>query len=182
MLDDCVVVGEAGDGATGVAAALELASDVVLMDLSMPGMSGIDATRRIMAAQPHVGIAVMTMLSTAPSAKPCGREPAATWSKAREPRKILDVLRGVHAGRAVLGAPAGLARRRRARRPIPRTHAARTGNPHPPSGQHVNGRHRRGLGLSDKTVRNHLSWIFTKLQVVDRAAAIVKAREAGLPH
>ena len=61
-IPDLEVSAVAGDGAAGVDAALALQVDIVLMDLAMPGLSGIEATRKLAAAAPHIGIVAMTML------------------------------------------------------------------------------------------------------------------------
>ena len=63
-IPDLEVSAVAGDGAAGVDAALALQVDIVLMDLAMPGLSGIEATRKLAAAAPHIGIVAMTMLGT----------------------------------------------------------------------------------------------------------------------
>ena len=186
-VEDCEVVAEAGDGATGVAAAFEHDPDVVLMDLSMPGMSGIDATRRILTAQPHIGVVVMTMLAADDAVGEALRAGARGYVVKGAPRdEILHALRGVRAGGAVLGtAVAG-------------SLGGLLGSPAPDPFPELTPREREilnllaanaptahiasVLGVSDKTVRNHQSSIFTKLAVVDRAAAVIKAREAGYPR
>lgn len=61
-LPDMTIVGEASDGEEAVAMALELQPDIILMDLHMPNLNGIEATRRILQASPHIGILVLTML------------------------------------------------------------------------------------------------------------------------
>jgi DNA-binding NarL/FixJ family response regulator len=186
-LDDCDVVAEAGDGATGVAAALELQPDIVLMDLAMPGMSGTDATRRIVAAQPHVGVVAMTMLADEAAVGEALRAGARGYVvKGAGAAEILDALRGVHAGRAVLGA--GVART------LGGLVGAAPPDPFPDltprefevlnllAASATTEQIARTLGLSVKTVRNHLASILTKIEAVDRAAAVSKARDAGLPR
>ena len=102
-------------------------------------------------------------------------------------REILDAIRGVHAGQAVIGsrhrAPARRPRRRppRPRTPSPTspTASARSSTCSPAGATTIQIADR--LGLSPKTVRNHLSSTFTKIEAVDRTQAVLKARAAGLP-
>jgi DNA-binding NarL/FixJ family response regulator len=185
-IEDLDVVGVAGDGATGVQAALELQPDVVLMDLAMPGTPGIEATRRLTAAAPHIGVVVMTMLEDDEAVVQALRAGARGYLvKGARQNEILDVVRGVSAGRAVIGATV-------ARQLSTLVTGGAPADPFPEltarerdvlaaltagaSTAQVAGR----LGLSDKTVRNHVSSILTKLEVPDRTQAVLKARAAGL--
>jgi DNA-binding NarL/FixJ family response regulator len=177
----------AGDGASGVDAALAHQVDIVLMDLAMPGgVSGIDATRRLAAAAPHIGVVVMTMLEDDDAVMQALRAGARGYLvKGAHQNEILDVVRGVHAGRAVIGA--SVARQ---------LSTLVTGGAAAESFPDLTARERdvlaaltagastaqvaSRLGLSDKTVRNHVSSILTKLEVPDRTQAVLKARAAGL--
>jgi DNA-binding NarL/FixJ family response regulator len=186
---DFEVSAVAGDGASGVDAALAQQVDVVLMDLAMPGgISGIDATRKLAAAAPHIGIVVMTMLEDDDMVVQALRAGARGYLvKGAAQREILDTVRGVHAGQAVMGAD------------IARRLGGLVGSPAPEDPfPDLTGRERETLnllaggastvqiadrlGVSSKTVRNHLSSIFTKLEAVDRTQAVLKARAAGLPR
>jgi DNA-binding NarL/FixJ family response regulator len=185
-LEDVEVVGTAADGASGVDAVLELQPDVALVDLAMPGLPGIEATRRLTAAAPHIGVVVMTMLEDDDAVLQALRAGARGYLvKGARQNEILDVIRGVHAGRAVIGATV-------ARQLSSLVAGGAPADPFPDltgrerdvlaalaggaSTAQVAGR----LGLSDKTVRNHVSSILTKLEVPDRTQAVIKAREAGL--
>ena len=188
-VSDFEVSAVAGDGASGVDAALAAQVDVVLMDLAMPGgISGIEATRRLAAAAPHIGIVVMTMLEDDDMVVQALRAGARGYLvKGAAQREILDTVRGVHAGQAVMGAD------------VARRLGALIGSPAPEeafpgltareretlnllAGGATTGQIAERLGLSSKTVRNHLSSIFTKLEAVDRTDAVLKARAAGLPR
>jgi DNA-binding NarL/FixJ family response regulator len=185
---DFEVSAVAGDGASGVDAALALQVDVVLMDLAMPGMTGIDATRRLAAAAPHIGVVVMTMLEDDDMVVQALRAGARGYLvKGAAQREILDTVRGVHAGQAVIGTDV-------ARRLGGLVGAPALADPFPD----LTGREREilnllasgaattqiaaRLGLSPKTVRNHLSSVFTKIEALDRTQAVLKARAAGLPR
>ena len=185
-IEDIEVIGVAADGASGVDAVLELQPDIALMDLAMPGLPGIEATRKLTAAAPHIGVVVMTMLEDDDAVLQALRAGARGYLvKGARQNEILDVIRGVHAGRAVIGATV-------ARQLAALVAGGAPGEPFPDltarerdvlaalaggaSTAQVAGR----LGLSDKTVRNHVSSILTKLEVPDRMQAVLKAREAGL--
>jgi DNA-binding NarL/FixJ family response regulator len=185
---DFEVSAVAGDGVSGVDAALALQVDIVLMDLAMPGMSGIDATRKLAAAAPHIGVVVMTMLEDDDMVVQALRAGARGYLvKGATQREILDTVRGVHAGQAVIGTDV-------ARRLGGLVAAPALADPFPD----LTGREREilnllasgaattqiaaRLGLSPKTVRNHLSSVFTKIEALDRTQAVLKARAAGLPR
>ena len=183
---DFEVSAVAGDGASGVDAAVAQQVDVVLMDLAMPGISGIDATRKLAAAAPHIGIVVMTMLEDDDMVVQALRAGARGYLvKGAAQREILATVRGVHAGQAVIGAD------------VARRLGSLVGSPTPEDPfPDLTGRERETLnllaggattvqiadrlGVSSKTVRNHLSSIFTKLEALDRTQAVLKARAAGL--
>jgi DNA-binding NarL/FixJ family response regulator len=181
------VVGEAATGTEAVAVALELQPDVVVMDLHMPELNGIDATRQIAQASPHIGVLVLTMVEDDDAVFAAMRAGARGYVlKGSTQAEILSAVRAVASGEAVFG-PAI------ARRLIEYFSATPTG---PAAFPQLTPRERevleliargernptiaRRLGLSHKTVRNHASNIFNKLQVVDRAQAIIKAHAAGI--
>lgn len=188
--EDIQLVGEAADGAAAVTAAVELAADVVLMDLHMPGTSGIDATRALAARAPQIGVLVLTMLDNDESLFSAVRAGARGYLlKGADPEQIVRAIRAVAGGDVVFGA--GIARRAltyfasapvgsRAARPFPELtdreievlQALAEGLNNPAIA--------RRLQLSEKTIRNHVSHIFNRLQVDDRAQAIVRAHQAGL--
>jgi len=186
---DLEVVGEAATGKEAAERAAELRPDVVLMDIQMPGINGIEATRRVLDHAPRVGVVVLTMFEDNDSVASAMRAGArGDVLKGAPPSEILKVLRAVAGGEAHFGpeiasrlvgflAPAKApspaevmaeltAREREILDLIARGHA--------------NPEIARRLFLSPKTVRNHISHIFAKLQVADRAHAIVRARDAGL--
>jgi DNA-binding NarL/FixJ family response regulator len=147
-IEEVEVVGVAADGASGVDVALELQPDIALMDLAMPGLPGIEATRRLSAAAPHIGVVVMTMLEDDDAVLQALRAGARGYLvKGARQNEILDVIRGVHAGRAVIGRPwRGSSRRwwraarRRSRSPTSRRES---GTSSPPRGRRE---HRAGRG------------------------------------
>lgn len=183
-----VFVAEAADGGTAVEACLRQTPDVVLMDLHMPGMSGIEATRRILQAQPTVGVLVLTMLEDDTSVFAALRAGARGYLlKGADPDEIVRAVTAVAAGEVIIGA--ALAGRMAA---FFRGGATRAPSAFPALSRrehdildliaagHANAVIAQRLALSEKTVRNNVSAIFTKLHVADRPSAIVRARDAGL--
>jgi DNA-binding NarL/FixJ family response regulator len=185
---DIALIGEAASGRGAVEMCLKLGPDVVLMDLQMPGINGIEATRRILQTSPHVGIVVLTMFEDDDSVFSAMRAGARGYIlKGAEPSEILEVLRAVAKGEAHFGPE--IARRITGFFSTLRTDPAEA-FPELTAREreildliargHGNQEIARRLFLSPKTVRNHISHIFAKLQVADRAHAIVRARDAGL--
>jgi DNA-binding NarL/FixJ family response regulator len=186
--DRVEVVGEAATGVEAVALALELQPDVVVMDVQMPERNGIEATREIVAQSPHVGVLVLTMFEDDDSVFAAMRAGARGYLlKGSDQDEIERAIRAVSSGEAIFG-PAIATR-------LMAYFAASPGGPAQAFPEltarerevleliaqgHSNTAIAERLVLSQKTVRNHVSNIFTKLQVLDRAQAIVKAREAGL--
>lgn len=185
---DTEVVGEAATGEEAVARAADLQPDVVLMDIQMPGINGIEATRRIVGDSPHIGVIVVTMFEDDDSVFAAMRAGARGYVlKGADQDEILKVIRAVAGGEAHFGPK--IARRLMsffsASRPVPseafRELTAREREILDLIAAGKNNQEiARELYLSPKTVRNHISNIFTKLQVADRAQAIIRAREAGL--
>ena len=187
LLDDAVeVVGEAASGAEAVAAAARLEPDVVVMDLHMPDLNGIEATRRILAARPDTGIVVLTMLEDDESVFSAMRAGARGYLlKGAGPEEIARAIEAVGRGEAIFG-PAVAARVISSFTggggsvPFPELTARERELLDLIARGWSNARIAQQFSLSAKTVRNHVSNILTKLSLPDRPAAIVRAREAGL--
>lgn len=188
-LDGVELVGEASDGETAVALAAQVRPDVVVMDLNMPGVNGVEATRRIVADDPEVAVLVLTMLDEDESvfaAMRAGRRGYVV--KGADTGDVVRALESVARGDAVFGPAVAsrvlsyLTQPLAARDPIlfpELTDREREvlelvarGLP--------NSQIARRLVISTKTVRNHVSNVFTKLQVRDRSEAVERARRAGL--
>lgn len=187
---DMEVIGEATTGREAVERTLELRPDVVLMDLNMPELNGIEATRRIRAEAPESAVLVITMFDddTVFAAMRAGAR--GYLLKGAEGEETLRAVRAVAHGEAIFSP--GVADRVMDYFAHAPAHTGTTLFPELTerelevlaliaqglTNQAIAAR----LVLSEKTVRNHVSNIFSKLQVADRAEAIIRARDAGLGH
>jgi len=188
-LADTEVAGAAASGEEAIALAEKLQPDVVLMDIQMPGLNGIEAARRITRASPHIGVVMVTMFEDDESVFAAMRAGARGYIlKGAEQEEMLRAVRAAARGEALFG-PSIAAR-------LTRFFAA----PHPSAAPDLfpdltdrerevldliaQGRNNEAIAdelvISRKTVRNHVSNILNKLQVADRAQAIVRARQAGM--
>ena len=183
------VVGEAATGEAGLDVVRDVQPDVVLMDVNLPGIDGVEATRRIVDAHPHVAVLVLTMHDDDETVFAAVRAGARGYLLKGAPRaELVRAVTAVAAGEAIFG-PA-IARRlvaffdRPPARPDPAAFPELTDREREILELIARGRSNAEitaeLVLSPKTVRNHVSNVFSKLQVRDRAEAIVRAREAGL--
>jgi DNA-binding NarL/FixJ family response regulator len=185
-IPDIELSGTAADGASGVDAALQLQPDLVLMDISMPQMSGIEATRILHDQAPHIGIVVLTMLEDDDAVGQALRAGARGYLVKGSPQtEIVATIHGVHAGRAVIGAATanqlGSVFASGSRDdPFPELTPRERSVLEALAAGATTAQIANRLGLSNKTVRNHLSSIFTKLSVTDRTQAVLKARAHGL--
>jgi DNA-binding NarL/FixJ family response regulator len=193
---DIRLVGEAATGEEAVRLAEELLPDVVLMDLKMPGIGGIEATRAIVGRNPHTGVIMVTMFEDDESVFAALKAGARGYVlKDADRGMLLRAIRAVARGEALLGAPI-------ARRVLEQF----SGSPSMPAPVHpespsplfdeltprelevlrliAQGLKNREIAeklvISEKTVGNHISNIFVKLQVNDRSQAIVRALRGGL--
>jgi DNA-binding NarL/FixJ family response regulator len=186
------VVGEASTGGEAVEQATALSPDVILMDVMMPDLNGIDATRQIMEADASIRIVMLTMLEEDESLLAAMRAGARGYVlKGADKADLLEAIEAAAEGKAVFGPL--MADRLTA---FFQESDPLTGRQGPVPFPELTDREREVLDLiargennqaiadhlhiSGKTVSNHISNIFNKLEVVDRAGAIIKAREAGL--
>jgi DNA-binding NarL/FixJ family response regulator len=190
-MDAVEVVGRAGDGRRAVELALDLQPDVVVMDLHMPHLNGVEATARIVQSSPHIAVLVLTMMEDDDSVFAAVRAGArGSLLKGARRAEIRRAIEAVGANEVIFGP--GVAERvmtyfRNVRsRPTAQSFPELTDRERIVLGRIAEGMDNaeiaRSLGLSVKTVRNHASNIFAKLQVAHRAQAIVLAREAGIEN
>jgi DNA-binding NarL/FixJ family response regulator len=186
---DVQVIGEAASGEDAIAQAETLQPDIVLMDVNMPGINGVQATRRILHDSPHIRVLVVTMFEDDSTVFAAMRAGARGYIlKDAEKEDILRAIQAVGIGEAIFSPtiatrlidffatqgsalpkeifPSLTEREREILQLIARGQS--------------NADMARDLSLSPKTVYNYVSNILSKLQVADRAQAIIRAREAGL--
>lgn len=186
--DDIEVVAEADDGRQAVRLCTQRAPDVVLMDLQLPGVHGIEATRQVRAAAPGTAVLVLTMYDddntvfAAVAAGACGY-----LLKGADGSDIVAAVRAAATGQAVFGV--ALAKRLQGwfasrpaahEEPFPDLTAREREILDGIAAGLTNAEIGRNLYLSPKTVANNVTGILAKLQVGHRSEAIVRAREAGL--
>jgi DNA-binding NarL/FixJ family response regulator len=186
---DIEVVGEASSGDEAVELACELGPEVILMDIKMPGKNGIEATREILQTNQEIGVLMLTMFEDDDSVFAAMRAGAKGYLlKDSSGEGIVHAIRAVASGEAVFGP--GVAERIMGFFSATRPAASQRTFPEltereeeilslvaeGKSNQEIAGE----LFVSLKTVRNHISNILLKLQVADRAQAVIRARKAGM--
>lgn len=183
------LIGDAGTGGEAIRLAAELQPDIILMDINMPEVNGIEATRQILATSPHIGVLMLTMFEDDDSVFAALRAGARGYLlKGALKAEMLRAITAVSSGEVIFGAaiaqrmiryftslkpigPAAVFPELTERERAVLSLIAQGAN---------NAEIARRLVITGKTVRNYITNIFTKLQVADRAEAIIKAREAGL--
>lgn len=186
--EEMEVVGEATTGEEAVALAERLQPNVVLMDLNLPDFNGIEATRRILSQSPSIGVLVITMFDDESVFGAMRAGARGYILKGAQGEETVRAIRAAGSGEAIFSPTIA----ERLLRHFAEPSAASREQPFP----HLTEREREVLHfiaqgltntaiaerlyLSPKTVRNQVSSIFSKLQVEDRAQAIIRAREAGL--
>lgn len=189
VAEEMTLVGEAGTGNEAVEMAIRLQPELVVMDIQMPDLNGIEATRRIVDASPRTNILIVTMFEDDASVFAAMRAGAKGYVvKGVRSAELLRAMRAVGSGAAIFS-PAIAARLTeyfsdmRAAAPaqlFPELSDREREILELIARGHKNAEIAQRLYLSPKTVRNHITSIFDKLQLADRAQEIVRAREAGL--
>jgi len=187
-LDGVELAGEASTGAEAIREAVLLRPSVVVMDVRMPDMDGVEATRRLAAAAPECAVLMLTMFDDDETLVAAMRAGARGYPlKGAAQEDILQAIRSVARGQVVLGP--GVARRLLEQLSAPRPAPAApfpelTARERQILDLVAAGRNNTAIaaeiGVATKTVVNHVTAIFAKLRLASRAEAIVLAREAGL--
>jgi DNA-binding NarL/FixJ family response regulator len=186
---EIMLIGEAGSGEEAIKLAIELQPDVILMDIQMPGINGIEATRQIVKMSPHIAILVVTMLEDDSSVFASMRAGARGYIlKGAKHTDLLRAIKVVTDGEAIFspGIAVKLVEFFNQMQPIvpvqvfPELSDRERDVLQLISHGLKNAEIAERLFLSPKTVRNHVSNILSKLQVVDRTEAALRAKQAGL--
>lgn len=178
--EDVTVVGEAADGSEAVTVATSLEPDVVLMDLSMPVLDGVEATRQLVASVPGVRVVVLTSFSDRARVNDALAAGAIGYLlKDCEPPELLAAIRAAAAGHvpldprvagALLPSPStGRPQDALSTRELEVLHLVAEGR--------ANKQIARELGISERTVKAHLGRVFRQLGVADRTSAALWARD-----
>jgi DNA-binding NarL/FixJ family response regulator len=185
---DLQVMAEAEDGEQAIMLALMHQPDIVLMDINMPRLSGLQATQRILHSSPHIAVLILTMFDDDESVFAAMRSGARGYLlKGALKAEVLRAIRAVSSGEVIFGAAVAgrmmqfFAQYQPSASPIFPELTDREREILALMAQHLaNGTIASQLNLSEKTIRNNVSNILNTLQVIDRAQAVVKARDAGL--
>lgn len=182
---DLVVVGEASDGFEAARLVEELEPTVVVMDIAMPGLNGVESTRRILERRPTTRVLIVTMFDDDSVFDAVKAGALGYILKGADPEETIRAIRCVANGEAIFGPNTA----RRLSSFFARSKAATPFPELTEREQQVLQRIARGLTnsaiadelyLSEKTVRNHVSNVFAKLHVASRAEAVARARDAGM--
>jgi len=183
------VVGEAGSGAEALTMTYELRPQLVLMDVNLPGISGIEATRTIASRYPDTAVIIVTMVDDRDIFLSAMRAGARGYLlKVASSEDVSLAIKIVRSGGLVFDSQASswviqhLTKPPESGKPFPELTDREREVLEMVADGHGNAAIAHALGLSIKTVRNYISRIFAKLQLVDRTEAAVQARRAGLGH
>jgi DNA-binding NarL/FixJ family response regulator len=187
-VDDIIVVGTAEDGQKAVEQAAASQPDVILMDILMPELNGIEATRTIIQDSPHIGVIMLTMFEDDDSVFSAMRAGARGYIlKGADQEDVLRAIRAVNRGEALFGP--SVATRLMDYFKVPESESSQAFPELTERENEILALIAQGISnheiaeqlhISLKTVRNHVSNIYNKMQVTDRVQAVLRAREAGL--
>ncbi|MEV6303929.1 response regulator transcription factor [Actinoplanes sp. NPDC051861] len=185
MLDaepDLTVIGEASSGVEGVASALSLRPDIVLMDLRMPGGDGVEATAEILAASSEIRVMILTTYESDRDILRAIEAGASGYLlKDATPTELADAVRAASRGETVLAPSVASTLVRQVRSPAPPALSAReTEVLKLVAAGLTNAEIGKRLFISEATVKTHLLRVFNKLDVTDRTAAVTTAMRHGL--
>lgn len=186
---DIICVGEAATGADALAGIMQAEPDVALMDIHMPDLTGVEVARRLLRRLPQLGIIMVTMLEDDASIFAAMRAGARGYVlKGANHTELLQSIRAVAHGQVLFGPAVATrvtqffvrAQSQTTEQVLPDLTAREREILALMARFHTNPEIAQTLGVTDKTIRNHISNIFNKLQVADRSQAIAKAQQAGL--
>ena len=182
------VVAEATSGEAAILEAKQKSPDIILMDINMPGINGIEATRRILSTNPEIGILILTMFENDSVIEAIQAGARGYILKGSDPEETLRAIQAVVNGEAIFSSK--VAERLMHFISYQKENGGSSIFPQLTDRERevldlmarglTNTAISEKLFLSPKTVRNHVSNVFAKLQVTDRTQAVIKAREAGL--
>jgi DNA-binding NarL/FixJ family response regulator len=177
--EDLEIVGEAAGGEQAVTMAADLKPDVVLMDLSMPGMDGVEATRRILAAQPQVRVVVLTSFADQERVSDALAAGAVGYLlKDCDAREVLAAVRSAALGHAPLDPRVARALLPSATPRVSESLSVRELEVLRLVAQGMaNKQIGRALGITERTVKVHVGHVFRRIGVTDRTSAAMWARD-----